>query len=106
MRKLGSYFVDDSYTGNFYNLYKLLYPSDIINNRVRNGNFYFFAPANNNSAEIKRLTAQKKETNDAITANSNAWHLEKDTKYQKELNSMNNTLRKKISDIDNQLRVL
>ena len=61
---------------------------------------------NDNSAEIKRLTAQKKETNDAITANSNSWHLEKDTKYQKELNSMNNTLRKKLELIESQLKVL
>ena len=98
--------VNDSYTGNFYNIYKLLFPKEIIANRVRSGSFYFFAPMNNNSAEIKRLTAQKKETNDAITANSNSWHLEKDTKYQKELNTMNNTLRKKLELIESQLKVL
>lgn len=49
--------VNDSYAGNFYNIYRLMFPKEIIDNRVWSGSFYFFAPMNDNSAEIKRLTS-------------------------------------------------
>lgn len=74
---------NDSYTGNFYNIYKILYPKEIIDNRVRGGNFYFFAPMNDNSAEIKRLQGI---IADCTSQNEIAYRLIKsvnDTDFQK-----------------------
>ena len=47
---------NDSYAGHFYNIYEIKQPGPLIANNVWNPNFYFFAPFNPNSSEIKRLT--------------------------------------------------
>lgn len=100
--------VDDSYTGNFYNIYHIKQPKEIVDNNVRSNNFYFFAPevSKDNTAEIKRLTSFKAETQKAIEANSNAYNITTEETYQKFLNTTNDTLRNKISDIDNLLKAL
>lgn len=47
--------INDSYAGNSYNIYKLMQPDALVTNGVWNTSFFFFAPKNDNSAEIKRL---------------------------------------------------
>ena len=49
--------VNDSYTWTKYNIYEIKNPGWVIQSGCWNKNFYFFAPFNPQSAEIKRLTA-------------------------------------------------
>ena len=105
-RNLGNLVVDDSYTGNFYNVYKIMQPKELIENNVWSAWFFFFAPKNDNTEQLKKLNKFKLETETSIQANSNARHLTNDVAYQKFLNTTNTRLRAKLIEIKDQISKL
>lgn len=97
---------NDSYCGHFYNIYEVKQPGMLISNKVWNGNFYFFAPQHDNSAEIKRLT---QIIADCTTQNDCASRLKvnsTDTKYQQQQNALINANNNKITQAKNMLAKL
>jgi len=63
---------------------------------------YLFIPEDrmdNNIEDIKRLKDFETKINQAISINSNLWHLSNDEIYKDHLNQMNNVNREKINDI-------
>lgn len=66
--------------------------------------FYVYVPVNDNLEEIKRLNEFKSALLVAIEQNSKLWHLTNDTNYQGILHYMNEKNRKKVEDIDNELK--
>ena len=60
--------------------------------------------AEDNIEEIKRLNEMKSAVLTAIDTNSNLWHLANDNSYKNQLHSMNESNRKKLEDINIQLR--
>lgn len=60
--------------------------------------------AEDNLEEIKRLNEMKSEVLIAIDTNSKLWHMANDTAYKNKLHSMNEANRKKLEDINIQLK--
>ena len=60
--------------------------------------------AEDNLEEIKRLNEMKSAVLTAIDTNSNLWHMANDTAYKNKLHSMNEANRKKLEDINIQLK--
>lgn len=66
--------------------------------------FYIYVPVNDNLEEIKRLNEFKSALLVAIEQNSKLRHLTNDTNYQSILHYTNEKNRKKVEDIDNELK--
>lgn len=66
--------------------------------------YLFTKVAEDNIEEIKRLNEMKSAVLTAIDTNSNLWHLANDNSYKNQLHSMNESNRKKLEDINIQLR--
>ena len=60
--------------------------------------------AEDNLEEIKRLNEMKSEVLIAIDTNSKLWHMANDNSYKNQLHSMNEANRKKLEDINIQLK--
>lgn len=67
-------------------------------------NFYVYVPVNDNLEEVKRLNEFKSNLLLAIETNSKMWHQTNDTNYQSVLHYMNEKNRKKVEDIDKELK--
>ena len=59
-----------------------------------------------NYERIKELNEFKTLLVQTIANNSAMWHKTNDETYKKKLNEMNNANRKKLADIDEQLKIL
>ena len=59
-----------------------------------------------NYERVKELNEFKTLLVQTIANNSAMWHKTRDTVYQKELNNINNKNRKKLNDINEQLKLL
>lgn len=66
--------------------------------------FYIFVPVNDNLEEIKRLNELKTKVVQVIELNSSIRHLANDENYKNLLHKMNDANRKKLEDIDNELK--
>ena len=93
--------VKDNYYWRQYNIYKL-------RNRVSAikcyWSFLYIYVDVDNLKEIKRLNEMRTLTLRMIEDNSAMWHLTNDENYRVKLHDMNNTNRKKLNDIDNELK--
>lgn len=68
-------------------------------------NFYIYTLVNDWALEdIKRLNEMKSKIVQVIDLNSQLWHLANDTTYKNLLHQMNEANRKKLNDIDNELK--
>lgn len=68
-------------------------------------NFYIYTLVNDWALEdIKRLNEMKSKIVQVIDLNSQLWHLANDTTYKNLLHQMNEVNRKKLNDIDNELK--
>ena len=56
------------------------------------------------NVNIKKLNEMKSAVLTAIDTNSNIWHMANDTAYKNKLHSMNEANRKKLEDINIQLK--
>lgn len=65
---------------------------------------YVYVPVNDNLEEVKRLNEFKSNLLLAIETNSKMWHQTNDTNYQSVLHYMNEKNRKKVEDIDKELK--
>lgn len=69
-------------------------------------NFYLFTLVKeDNYEELKRLEEFKTKLNITIENNSAMWHITNDKAFQDKLHEMNEYLRKKVSDCDEQIRL-
>lgn len=66
--------------------------------------FYIYVPVDDNLEEIKRLNEFKSALLNAIEQNSQLWHLTNDKNYQWILHYMNEKNRKKLEDVNNELK--
>lgn len=97
--------VKNSYKWNTYNIYWLKNELSKLSNFWPN--FYVYTLIKeDNMEELKRLNEFKATLIQTIENNSNMWHITNDENYKKELNKMNNTNRKKLEDINSQLKKL
>ena len=86
-----------------YNIYGLKHKLSAITNFWPY--FYIYTLVNeDNLEEIKRLNELKSKIVQVIELNSQIWHLVNDSTYKKQLNEMNNANRKKLNDINNELK--
>ena len=70
-------------------------------------NLYIYTKVSEDNYErVKELNEFRTILIQTIENNSAMWHKTKDKAYQKELNNMNNKNRKKLKDIDEQLKLL
>lgn len=99
-------FVNDSYDGNWYNIYKLLFPKQLIDNGVWSNNHFFFIPAVDNSDEIKRLNAIILDCTNQITSAENLIKVVNDESFKKIQENLIIANNKKIEDAKDQLKVL
>ena len=96
--------IQDNYYGTAkYNIYDVEHPFSEI------GCFYdrwyvITKVAEDKLEELKRLNKMKTLTENMIADNSEMWHLTNDTAYQSKLHDMNNLHRKKVADIEEQLK--
>ena len=97
--------VKDNYKWNKYNIYWLNNKVSAITNWWWNLYIYTLVKEDNYE-RIKELNEFKTLLVQTIANNSAMWHKTKDTEYQKKLNEMNNANRKKLADIDEQLKLL
>lgn len=88
-----------------YNIYWLKNKLSVITNFWTW--FYIYTLVKEDNYErVKELNEFKTLLVQTIANNSAMWHKTKDTEYQKKLNEMNNANRKKLADIDEQLKLL
>ena len=66
--------------------------------------FYVYTIVNDWEEEIKRLNELKTKVVQAIDLNSQLWHLANDTSYRNLLHEMNDANRKKLDDINRELK--
>ena len=64
----------------------------------------FTKVAEDSLEEVKRLNKMKTLTENMIADNSEMWHLTNDAAYRTKLHNMNDLHRKKLIDIENQLK--
>lgn len=67
-------------------------------------NLYIYVPVNDNLEEVKRLNEFKSNLLLAIETNSKMWHQTNDNNYKSILHYMNEKNRKKVEDIDRELK--
>jgi hypothetical protein len=67
-------------------------------------NFYIYVPVGDKLEEIKRLNEFKSNLLLAIETNSAMWHQTNDKNYQGILHYVNDKNRKKLEDVDNELK--
>lgn len=80
---------------------------DLVKNKVYFPSGYLFTKVReDNYARIKELNEFKTLLVQTIANNSAMWHKTNDEAYKKKLNEMNNANRKKMADIDEQLKIL
>lgn len=97
--------VKNSYKWNTNNIYWLKNELSKLSNFWPN--FYVYTLIKeDNMEELKRLNEFKATLIQTIENNSNMWHITNDENYKKELNKMNNANRKKLEDINSQLKKL
>lgn len=95
--------VKDNYKGKKYNIYGLKNKLSSITNFWPY--FYVYTLVKDNALEdIKRLNELKSALLVAIEQNSKLWHLTNDEKYQNTLHNMNEENRKKLEDVDRELK--
>ena len=94
--------VKDNYKWKKYNIYGLKNKLSAITNFWPY--FYIYVPVGDNLEEIKRLNEFKSALLVAVEQNSKLWHLTNDTNYQSILHYMNEKNRKKVEDIDKELK--
>ena len=94
--------VKDNYKWKKYNIYGLKNKLSAITNFWPY--FYIYVPVGDNLEEIKRLNEFKSALLVAIEQNSKLRHLTNDTNYQSILHYMNEKNRKKVEDIDTELK--
>lgn len=97
--------VKNSYKWNKYNIYWLKNKLSAISN-FWNWFYVYTLVKEDNYERIKELNEFKTLLVQTIANNSAMWHKTKDEEYKKELNKMNNKNRKKLADIDEQLKLL
>lgn len=86
------------------NIYKVDHtPSELVSGGCYYANAYLFTKVNN-LEEIKRLETFKTAVTQAIEMNSSLRHLTNDENYQNSLHKMNEINRKKLKDIENELK--
>lgn len=95
--------VKDSYKWRKYNIYGLKNKLSAITNFWPY--FYVYTLVREWAEnDIKRLNEMKSKIVQAIDLNSQLWHLANDTTYKNLLHQMNEANRKKLDDIDNELK--
>lgn len=94
---------DNYYWTNKYNIYWVEHEFSEIPCFYNRG-YVFTKVAEDNYEELKRLNKMKTLTENMIRDNSEMRHLTNDTKYQEKLHDMNEIHRKKIADIENQIK--
>lgn len=87
------------------NIYELANPLSKITNYWE-WSFVYTKVSESNFERLKELNEFKTILIQTIANNSAMWHKTKDKDYQKELNNMNNKNRKKLEDINEQLKLL
>jgi hypothetical protein len=100
--KDGQRSVKDSGSNPAKNIYWLKNPLSKITNFW--AYFYVYVPVNDNLEEIKRLNEFKSNLLIAIETNSNMWHQTNDKNYQWILHYANEKNRKKLEDVNNELK--
>lgn len=101
--KDGQRSVKDSYKWRKYNIYGLKNKLSAITNFWPY--FYVYTLVREDKfEEIKRLNELKSKIVQVIDLNSQIWHLANDTTYKNLLHQMNEANRKKLNDIDNELK--
>ena len=87
------------------NIYELANPLSKIS--CYGPSLYIYTKVSEDNYErVKELNEFKTLLVQTIANNSAMWHKTKDVNYQKKLNEMNNANRKKLADIDEQLKLL
>lgn len=95
--------VKNSYKWATYNIYGLKHKLSELTNFW--SNFYVYTLVKDWALEdIKRLNEMKSKIVQVIELNSQLWHLANDTTYKNLLHKMNEANRKKLEDIDNELK--
>ena len=102
-------FIKDNYKGRkswkiFTNIYEVEHePKELVSWNTYYADAYLYTKVNN-LEEIKRLNEFKTILIQTIENNSSLWNLTNDTTYQNLLHKMNSENRKKLSDIEEQLK--
>ena len=96
-------YIKDNYYWDKYNKYRLAHtPREI---KWYHAYGYLYTKVSEDAIEeIKRLNELKTKVMQVKELNSEIWHLVNDTTYKKQLNEMNNSNRKKLNDIEVQLK--
>lgn len=100
--KDGQRSVKDSWSRPEKNIYWLKNKLSAITNYWQY--FYVYVPVNDKLEEIKRLNELKAKVVQVIELNSEIWHLVNDENYKSILHYTNDKNRKKLQDIDDQLK--
>ena len=95
--------IKDNYKGIKYNIYEVEHEFSQIS--CFYDRWYVFTKvAEDALEEVKRLNKMKTLTENMIKDNSEMWHLTNDAYYRTKLHDMNEIHRKKLQDIENQLK--
>ena len=101
IQKEGQRSVKDSWSRPEVNVYWLRNKLSAISNYGED--FYIYVKVNDHLEEVKRLNEFKVNLLQTIELNSKMWHQTNDKKYQDQLHQMNESNRKKLKDVDEQL---